>query len=74
MAVINKTLEGFSVKELLQGTGSYAFDYVVTCKRKRSTSQEGGQPRAAEVEDIKGLLPSGPIKNVQDLAKSVSRE
>ncbi len=33
LAVIEKTAEGFSVVELLQGTGNYSFDWEVKCVR-----------------------------------------
>jgi hypothetical protein len=34
MAVIEKTAQGFKVKELRQGTGSYSFDWEVKCVRQ----------------------------------------
>jgi hypothetical protein len=34
MAVIEKTAQGFKVKELRQGTGSYGFDWEVKCVRQ----------------------------------------
>ncbi|MDH3243010.1 MAG: hypothetical protein OEM26_00215 [Saprospiraceae bacterium] len=69
VAVVEKTLHGFKVKELHQGVGNYSFDYVVTCTRK--DVQDVGTPemREASVEDIQGLLPKGPIKNVRDLVR-----
>ncbi|AEV31607.1 hypothetical protein Oweho_0592 [Owenweeksia hongkongensis DSM 17368] len=34
VAVIEKTMNGFTVKELSNGTGSYSFDWEVKCVRK----------------------------------------
>ena len=34
LAVVEKTPEGFRVRELMQGTGTYAFDWEVKCVRR----------------------------------------
>ncbi len=45
MAVIEKNRDGFQVKELLGGTGSYQFDWEVKCVRKGYEDYQVVRPR-----------------------------
>ncbi|HND87551.1 MAG TPA: hypothetical protein PK971_04445 [Saprospiraceae bacterium] len=56
MAVIEKTKEGFQVKELLGGRGNYAFDWEVKCIRKG-------------YEDFKAVRPREPYPSEYTLPK-----
>ncbi|NND06253.1 MAG: hypothetical protein HKN87_07725 [Saprospiraceae bacterium] len=73
VAVIEKSNGGFKVKELHGGTGNYAFDYLVMCKRKGYENFEvlRKKPEMAPTHDQKILdnLPKGPINSIRDLAK-----
>ena len=61
LAVIEKTEEGFKVVELYNGSGSYAFDWEVKCKRKGLEDFKVYRKKASTVID-------------QDLKKAKSRE
>jgi hypothetical protein len=47
LAVVSKSMEGIEVRELLQGTGTYQFDYEVKCIRKGHESYQVLRPRLA---------------------------
>ena len=52
IAVIEKTSQGFKVKELHGGTGNYSFDYMVMCKRSSYKNHKVYQkmPNSNEVD------------------------
>jgi len=73
MAVVEKTATGFKVKELMQGAGSYAFDWEVKCVRKgyesyrviRDEDEAQPSPVARETNSatpaLQGQLPAQPV-------------
>lgn len=71
MAVVEKTAQGFKVKELRRGTGNYSFDWEVKAVRKgyenyrpvRNASEY--QPRVSAEERRKMLLPAETSASVQ---------
>jgi hypothetical protein len=71
IAVIEKSAGGFKVKELRGGTGNYAFDYLVMCKRKGQENFQVVQPKPTLMVDhsreMQHKLPAGPLKSIRDL-------
>ena len=71
IAVIEKSNGGFKVKELSNGKGNYAFDYLVMCKRKGQEDyqviRKKPQIIKSQAEKIKAHLPKGPITSIRDL-------
>ena len=73
VAVIEKSNGGFKVKELHGGTGNYAFDYLVMCKRKGYEDFQVVRKKPEIMHDasqeILQHLPKGQVKSIKDLAK-----
>lgn len=71
IAVIEKSNGGFKVKELSKGTGNYAFDYLVMCKRKGHEDYQVIRKKPeiikSQAEQIKAHLPKGPINSMREL-------
>ena len=51
IAVVKKSTNGFSVKELLQGIGNYSFDWEVKGVRSRSLLKSLDLPQTPEIKD-----------------------
>ncbi len=73
LAIVEKTLRGFRVKELSNGNGNYSFDYIVMCKRKgyedyqvvRTKKVTAKSPHNELIEK----MPHGKVKSIRDLVK-----
>jgi hypothetical protein len=76
IAVVEKTPDGFRVKELFNGTGNYAFDYMVTCKRKGYESFEVNRKRvepaqSMDLEPILRKVAGKKLSSVEDIDRFV---